>query len=211
MAAGATVTPAQDLGTVLGLRGPAIVWGRALAFSVAWMLCAVPSVLFITLRRGTFPPPSYWVFELFSSLLLAALVVVSFRSIRDDVGAALLAAIAYALLVPGVRVLSNPAPMLSRAFLLVTTAAPLFGPLFVPLGLALALRSLRPRWLAVWIGSLGGFVGSYLVSVGLSFVYLARAGAPAARLPMNPEGLVSCLVTATAFTLIFEVLAGLLG
>ena len=202
--------PSHSLGATLGLRGSSILWGRVLAFSVAWMFCGVPSVLFLTLRQGNFPPPSYWVFEFFTSLLLAALVVVSFRSIRDDVGAALLAAIAYTLLVPGVRVLSNPAPMLSRAFLLVTTAAPLFGPLLVLLGLALALRSLRPRWLAVWVGSLGGFVGSYLVSVGLSFFYLARAGATAARLPLNPEGLISSLVTATTFTLIFEVLANLL-
>ncbi|HYX68865.1 MAG TPA: hypothetical protein VE825_07010 [Terriglobales bacterium] len=200
----------QSLGALLGLRGASIAWGRVLCFTLAWMFCAVPSVLFFTLRQGNFPPASYWVFELFGSLLFAALVVVSFRSIRDDVGAALLAAIAYTLLIPGVRVLSNPAAMLSRAFLLVTTAAPLFGPLLVLLGLALSLRSLRPRWLAVWVGSLGGFVGSYLVSAGLSFFYLARAGATAARLPLNPEGLVSALVTATAFTLIFEVFANLL-
>lgn len=209
MAAPATSAPARDLGTVLGLRGPSILWGRVLAFALAWMLCNLPSVLLFMLRGGTGIQSSYWVLELFRSLLLVLLVVISFRNIHGDVGAALVASVAYTLLVPWLALIGRPA---SGTFSLavLSSGALNLTPLFFLLGLALALRGLWPRWLALWVGSLAGFVVSYLFSILLVASFLARTRPAFSHLSWGAESLAGSLVAATAFTLIFEVLANLL-
>ena len=136
------------------------------------------------------------------------LVVVSFRSIRGDVGAALVASIAYTLLVPWLQLLNRPISGFGSLALL--SSALNLAPLFVLLGLAFALRGLRPRWLALWVGSLAGFVVSYLFSILLAAGYLARTRPAFSHFSLDAESLVGDIVTATAFTLIFEVLAALL-
>jgi hypothetical protein len=209
MAADASSSSEQSLGETLGLRGPAIVWGRVLAFFLAWMLCGIPSVLFFMLRGGSRVSPSYWALEFFTSLLFVALVVISFRNIRGDVGAVVVASIAYTLLVPWLQLLNRPVSGLG-SLAVPSVAALNLGPLFVLLGLALSLRGLRPRWLALWVGSLAGFVVSYLFSILLAASYLARTRPAFAHLSLSAENLAADIVTATAFTLIFELLSSVL-
>lgn len=209
MATPATSAPAQDLGTVLGLRGPSIAWGRVLAFFLAWMLCSVPGALFFMLRSGGSIPASYWILEFLSSLLFTALVLVCFRNIREDFGAALLAAIAYAVLMPAVRFLSQPRALSGGLLNPSLLALSFFGPLFLLLALTLTVRHVQPQWLALWTGALVGFVASYVCSALLSMLLMLGRGAGNLHFSLTPEGLASSLVTATAFALIFQLVSEL--
>ena len=215
MAANATATtPAQDLGTVLGLRGSSIVWGRVLAFFLAWMLCSTPSAVYFATRFGGTAQFSYWgsylLLEFFSSLLLTALLIVSLRNIRGDIGAIVVAAVAYTLLMPAVRLLSRPGMSALRvSYSPMVVAQSFFGPLFILLGIALALRHLRPQWLAIAVGALAGFALSSLSPMLMSLPSMLSRPTLSGFIP-SPQLLVTDLASAALFTLIFQGVSGLM-
>ena len=210
MTATAAASSPRDLGTLLGARGPSIAWGRVLAFFLAWTLCSVPGLLFFMVWSSGSIAASYWISQFVGSLLLTLLVIVCFRNIREDFGAGLVAAIAYAVLLPAARLLSQPRALWGSAANPSIVAMSFFGPFFVLLALALTVRHIRPRWLALWIGALAGFLASYASSGLPSMLLLLRRGAPGLHFSLRAEGLASSLVTATLFTLIFEGVSGAL-
>jgi hypothetical protein len=207
MTPAAAPAPAHDLGELLGLRGPSILWGRVLTFFLAWWLCSLPATFYMAQRFGRWPDSSFWIFDFLGSLLLTALLVISMRNISGDIGAALVACVAYALLAPVVQWLSRPSGFRSLSLL---APLPHFGPFFALLGVALALRQVRPQWLALWVGSLAGFTFSYLFFWLWSAAYLARAHAPLGLSSQDASALALNLLTATLFALVFEGLSRLL-
>ena len=154
----ATVAQESSLGDFLGARGPSLALGPAAAFLVAWLLSDLLSSLLPIFESGPLPPAGVWGRMIINAVLLSALVAASFRLVASDFTAALLASLAYALLVTTLRILvfhtAGP-DFRDRAVLAVFT---LLWPMLLLFGLAVTLRVIRPAWLAIWIAALASFL-----------------------------------------------------
>ena len=164
--------PAPNLATLLGVGGPSIEWGAGLAFLVASILAdLVFLVILPLLRHQGMPPPVSWGLSFSADLILTAAAVAAFRWIRNDAGAAAIAAAGYVVPQAVVRVvilqLLLHAFQGPPAFLLYSLAAN-FLFLFI---LALAVRWLRPTWLGLWLGATAGQIAASLVYRVGNFLY----------------------------------------
>jgi hypothetical protein len=84
---------------LLGVSGPAIEWGAGAAFLIASMLADLSFLLIVPLlhQQGMLPVWA-WISSLTADLLLTAAVVAGFLWVRNDAGAAALAAAGYTVL-----------------------------------------------------------------------------------------------------------------
>lgn len=168
----------RSLATLLGVRSPQIEWGAAAAFFAASVAADLVFLLVAPLLQGDRPLPlSSWGLSLSADLLLTAAVVGFFRWIRNDAGAAALAAAAYTLVQTPLRVLVlssfYPDYHWDPAFLLFSLLANF---LFLLL-LALAVRMLQPLWLGLWLGATGGQLAASMIYHIASYVQMRlRAG-----------------------------------
>lgn len=139
---------------MLGVSGPAIEWGAGAAFLIASVLADLSFLLIVPLlhQQGMLPVWA-WISSFTADLLLTAAVVAGFLWVRNDAGAAALAAAAYTVLQTVNRV------VLLQLILRGPHSPPFFivylwmaNFLFL-LILALAVRWIQPTWLGLWIGA----------------------------------------------------------
>jgi hypothetical protein len=161
-----------ELGTLLGVRTPQIEWAAGAAFLIASLLADLVFLLLIPLLRhqGT-PSPASWGLSFSADVILTAAAVAAFRWIRNDAGAAAIAATGYALLQAVVRVVILQ--LLLHGFLgppvfLLYSLVANFLFLFI---LALAVRWLRPTWLGLWLGATAGQIAASLAYRVGDFLY----------------------------------------
>ena len=165
-------TPSRELGTLLGVRTPQIEWGAGAAFLAASVLADLVYLLIVPLlRREGMLPAFSWGLSLSADLILTAAAMAAFRWIRNDAGAAALAAAAYTVLQTVVRVvilqLFLHASPWQPVFLLYSLIASF---LFLLL-LAVAARFIQPTWLGLWIGATAAQLASSMVYRVGSFLY----------------------------------------
>ncbi|MGD0922871.1 MAG: hypothetical protein ABSA70_14055 [Terriglobia bacterium] len=172
----------MGLAELLGVKGKSIQWERPLLFFAAlfisdlvWLVLA-PSVSSssetgVTLSLFHIPPAGSWLEFFLGSMVLAGLALAAFRLIPNTPAAIAVVAVAYGLWRLADRAFLLPRLMESRPItgdlwnLLWLTAPPIWICLFFA-ALALALRWVRPVWLALPLGAMaGGLVDSVLIGL----------------------------------------------
>lgn len=168
----------RELATLLGVRSPHIEWGAGAAFLAASILAdLVYLVLFPLLRHGEGPALYAWFISLTADLLLTVAALAAFRWVRNDLGAAALAAAGYTVLqtlnLVFLGLLTHTAST-QPSFLLYQFVANF---LFLVL-LALAVRWIQPVWLGLWLGSTAAQFASLLVYRLGTFLSFGSSASP---------------------------------
>jgi hypothetical protein len=160
-----TQGPSYELGELLGVTGDSENWGRVLAFCLA--LVAEDLVwTVVNVARGGYSGSLMNVASSFSvallrNVLLTVVVLGAFRRIRNGMLAAPVAALAFSLLVLPPKLVAH----LSTRYLdsvegwrniATVELVNVIGTAAFLLGLVLALRWLKPTWLALLAGSIAG-------------------------------------------------------
>ena len=162
----------RELARLLGVRAPQIQWGAGAAFLLASLLADLVFLLIAPLVQGGSVGPLYgWLLSFSADLFFTGAAMAAFRWIRNDAGAAALAAAGYTVLQTVVRVvilqLVFHASQWQPVFLLYS----LISSFLFLLILALAVRGIQPTWLGLWIGATAAqLVASLVYRVG-SFLF----------------------------------------
>jgi len=171
--------PHMGLTELLGVKGKSIQWERPLLFFAAlfisdlvWLVLA-PSVSSssetgVTLSLFHIPPAGFWLESFLGSMVLAGLALAAFRLIPNTPAAIAVVTITYGLWRLADRAFLLPRLMESRAttgdlWNLLWLIAP---PIWICLSfaaLALALRWVRPVWLALPLGAMAGLLVNSLL------------------------------------------------
>jgi hypothetical protein len=197
-------TAARSLATLLGVRTPAIEWGAGAAFFAASAVADLVFLALAPLAQGDRPLPlSSWGLSLSADLLLTAAVVGVFRWIRNDAGAAALAATAYTAFQTPIRVLVlrslYPEYHWDPGVIVFSLVANF---LFLLL-LALAIRMLEPLWLGLWLGATGGQLAASMVYLVASFVQMRMRGGFEASFSIRWQDIATDFAFATVFAFAF--------
>lgn len=157
--------PELDLGTLIGARGPSVHWGRLGLFAVALLLSGLVWVVLEPLTSGGgLLPARYWLNYVVANAVLIGAALVGFRLLGDDYLAALAVTVFYTVLMLPVSVFWA-IPREVPDFWSVITRVSLFritSTLTSLIGLAFALRLMRPLWLALGAGGLAANILQYL-------------------------------------------------
>ena len=171
--------PPMRLTELLGVKGKSIQWERPLLFFAAlfisdlvWLVLAPSfsssSETGVTLSLFHIPPARFWLESFLSSMVLAGLALAAFRLIPNTPAAIAVVTITYGLWRLADRAFLLPRLMESRAttgdlWNLLWLIAP---PIWICLSfaaLALALRWVRPVWLALPLGAMAGLLVNSLL------------------------------------------------
>ena len=199
---GVVSAPARhpELRTLLGVGSSHIEWGAGAAFLAASILADLVYLLLFPLFGRGGSPLYLWFISLTADLLLTAAAMAAFRWIRNDLGAAALAAAGYTLLQTASRVI------LLGLFVHILAPQPSFlvsqflaNFLFLLL-LALAVRRIQPLWLGLWLGSTAAQLASFAVYRVGTLLSLGPRGAPS---PGDVWDLAQNLVVAAVFAFAF--------
>jgi hypothetical protein len=194
---------APTLAKLLGVSGPAIEWGAGAAFLAASILADLV-FLFMPLLRGSSALGVYGLVEsIAADLILTAVAVAAFRLVRNDAGAAALAAVGYTILHSALR-------FTLFQFLLHTPQGPpvfilfsLIGNFLFLLILSLAVRWIRPTWLGLWAGATAAQLAASLVYRVGSFLSSRVFGQYSYPLSFGPWDVVQVLLFAAVFAFAF--------
>jgi len=170
-AAAAAALP-RELGTLLGVRTPQIEWGAGAAFLLASLLADLVFLLIAPLLRGQGVVPLYgWLTSFSAELFLVGAAMAAFCWIRNDAGAAALAAAGYTVLQSASRLLILqafvPGYRWEPVFILYSLVANFLFLLF----LALAVRYIQPIPLGLWLGATAAQIAASLVYRVGTFIY----------------------------------------
>jgi len=174
--------PPMRLTELLGVKGKSIQWERPLLFFAAlfisdlvWLVLAPSfsssSETGVTLSLFHIPPARFWLESFLSSMVLAGLALAAFRLIPNTPAAIAVVTITYGLwrladrafLIP--RLMESPPTTGDLWNLLWLIAPPIWVCLFFA-AVALALRWVRPVWLALPLGAMAGLlVDSVLIGL----------------------------------------------
>lgn len=198
-----------ELGDLLGATGSSVCWGRLFAFFIAQVIADLVSMAalpFIQPGSGTWPL-AFWVSNFTNAMLgnvmLTAVALAAFRWIRNSLMAATVAAVAFTLVMSPLRLV--PALITNyivegwRELVFYESNRLIWAALFL-LGMAVAVRWMKPVWLALLVGAAAG---SVLTTATLQAVNVAVGGLSEPSLGRTlgeaAYGLISALVFAAAF------------
>lgn len=201
--------PSWELGDLLGATGSSVCWGRLFAFFVAQVVADLVSMVALPFVQpdSRAMPFAFWVSNFTSAMLgnvmLTAVVLAAFRWIRNSILAATVAALAFTLVMSPLRLV--PALITNyivegwRELVFYESNRLIWAALFL-LGMAVAVRWMKPVWLALLVGAAAG---SVLTTAALDAVSVAVGGLSEPSLGKTlgqaAYGLVSALVFAAAF------------
>jgi hypothetical protein len=171
------------LADLLGVRTKSIQWERPFLFFGAYFLSHLSWLVIYPFVRWLFNmrdttwgawvmPPQTWLLILCTSLLIALLAPIVFRFIPNVTFAVLVVSVFSALLSTLIQfaIYSINDDEKFRAQVLPTFWSPkllLFKALEIGCflgGMALALRRIKPVWLALWLGATAGYLVTWLVN-----------------------------------------------
>ena len=158
-----TVNP--SIAILIGARGNAVSWPRALAFLGALVAADVVWFLLDLLRGGGAPPWSFWLVTIGSEVVMAAVAVVAFRFVDNAIAAAAGAAAVYALVMTPIRVVLTFGG--STEWIPFSAANAFVWVLAFMSGLALVVPRVAPSWLALGLGAAAGQLVAQLVRLPL--------------------------------------------
>lgn len=153
----------HDLGTLLGARTDSIGWTQVFVFLAALILSSLVVAVMLLFEGFGLPPLQQWLLRsLLSSAALTTAAVGTFRWLENPVVAAALAGFSYAVVMLSFRLFlmtvpegGQPFSVEPSSFLYGFLFRFLYGFLFL-LALALALRWLKPVWVALGVGAVLG-------------------------------------------------------
>ena len=166
----ANANRSETLADLLGVSGETIRWSHGLAFFIALLVSDLTAMfLEALLRRESVVaqvPLAYWLRLPIYNLMVTACILFAFRYQRRGAAAAALAATGYTAIMYPVDLLLQHLELTHLVF----QRSPLMAawnrfswvfPLVI--GLALALRWLRPVWLALGVGAAAGGLAQHVV------------------------------------------------
>lgn len=198
-----------ELGDLLGATGSSVCWGRLFAFFIAQVVADLVSMAALPFVQpdSSGLPLEFWVSHFTNAMLgnvmLTAVVLAAFRWIRNPLVAATVAALAFTLVMSPMRLI----PALITGYIVEGWRKLAFfelnrlvwAALFL-LGMAVAVRWVKPMWLALLVGVAAG---SVLTTAALEAVNVAVGGVREPSLGRTlgqaVYGLISALVFAAAF------------
>jgi len=199
----------RELARLLGVRAPQVEWGAGAAFLVATVLADLVFLLLVPLLRHETVLPLYSsMMSLTADLLLTVAAVAYFHWIRNDAGAAALAAIGYSLLqvvssLVMAEILLGEHSLPAAQSVLRLAYSFLANFLFL-LYLALAVRFVRPVWLGLWLGATAAQLASSVVyRVVGTFLSMRLRGQSSSLFHIDPWDVATDLLFAAVFAFAF--------
>lgn len=194
----------QELGTLLGVRTPDIEWGAGAAFLLASFLADLVFLLIVPLLRHQGVVPFHgWLLSLSADLFLTAAAMAAFRWVRNDAGAAAVAAVGYTVVQTVVRLVVLTAFVSGYRGSPTQVVGSLLANFLFLLLLALAVRWVRPTVLGLWLGATGGQLAvSVIYRIG-SVIEMRTRLESAVPFHIDPWDVVTDLLFAAIFALAF--------
>lgn len=161
-----------ELGDLLGARGDSIGWGRLLTFFAAQVISDLVWLVFEPLILGHgVASGSRWLMALVVNLVLTGVALGAFRWIRNPFLAALVATVVLVVITLPIRffMFRMPESMPDRwRFFAYFQANSFLWTLLFLLGLAMAVRWLKPVWLALLLGAGASALAAMMAGTVLS-------------------------------------------